>query len=89
LKLAYIQSAQRIVKREPQHYLLLYQDALTYYRSPSVARDYALVGSKHPLAHSGYKANRKRRIAACLNPQTAELFAQQRSRFTVQALLKF
>lgn len=89
LKLAYISSAHSMVKREPQRYLLLYQDELTYYRSPTVARDYARVGSKHPLARSGYKANRKRRIAACLNPQTGELFAQQRSRFTVQALLKF
>lgn len=87
--LAYISSTHRMVKREPRRYLLLYQDQLTYYHSPTIAHDYALVSSKHPLAHISYKANRKRRSAACLNPQTGELFAQQRSRFTVQALLKF
>jgi transposase len=89
LKLAYIQRAQSMVKAEPQHYLLLYQDELTYYRSPTMAKAYAMVGNKHPLAYMGYSANRKRGITACLNPQTGELFAQQRSRFTVQTLLKF
>jgi transposase len=89
LKLAYIDSANALVSRQPQRYVVLYQDELTYYRLPTMARDYALMGSKNPIASSGYGSNRKRRVAACLNPQTGAVFAQQRSRFTVQALIKF
>jgi hypothetical protein len=89
LKLAYIDRATALVAQDPQRYLLVYQDEMTYYRYPTLARDYALVGSKQPLARIGYAPRRKRRLVACLNPQSGVVFARQRSRFTVQALLKF
>jgi transposase len=89
LKLAYIHAAQTRVQRDPARAVLLYQDEMTYYRQPSVARDYAPQGSKDPRARSGYSPHRKRRICACLNPATGEVFAQHRSRFTVKALSAF
>lgn len=89
LKLAYIHAAQTLVDRAPDRFLLLYQDEMTYYRCPSVARAYAPRGSKDPRAYSGYSPHRKRRLCGCLNADTGELFAHQRSRFTVKALNAF
>lgn len=53
LKLQYVVAAYKQAQANPAHVVLLYQDELTYYRRPSVARGYAPVGSKHPRAHLG------------------------------------
>lgn len=87
LKLAYVQAAQQLARQDPQRYVLLYQDEMTYYRRPSLASDYAPIGSKQPLARSGYRSNRQRRICASLNFLTGQVVAQQRSHIRRQALL--
>lgn len=86
LKLAYIASAQQQARRDPEQVVLLYQDELTYYRRPSLARAYASVASKEPKVLQGYTTNKKRRIAGCLNWLTGQFHAQQRHRFGVEQL---
>lgn len=89
LKLAYIEAAQQHVLREPEQVVLLYQDELTYYRRPSVARAYALLASKEPKALQGHTTNKKRRIAGSLNWSTGQFHAQQRHRFGVEQLKRY
>jgi hypothetical protein len=88
-KLAAIDTVQHAVVRDSRRTVLLYQDEFTYYRRASVARDYALRGSRDPRAHSGWGNNRLRRIAACLDFATGRVLAQQRRRFNRQALIRF
>ena len=89
LKLQYVVAAYKQAQANPAHVVLLYQDELTYYRRPSVARGYAPVGSKHPRAHLGYRANSKRRISGSLNAVTGQFHAQQLTRFGVTQLKRY
>ncbi len=89
LKLSYIQAALALNQSDPTRFVVLYQDEMTYYRLPSMARAYAPLASSAPLAHTGYAPNRKRRICAALDVRTGALIAQQRSRFPVAGLLAF
>jgi hypothetical protein len=86
LKLAYIEAAKALCRAKPGAIVLLYQDELTYYRRPSLARAYAPKASKEPKAALGLSANKKRRIAGSLNWQTGQVTAQQLSRFGVAQL---
>lgn len=89
LKLSYIQAALHLNQDDPMRFVALYQDEMTYYRLPSMARAYVPTGSSAPLAYTGYAPNRKRRICGALDVHTGALIAQQRSRFPVSALLAF
>ena len=89
LKLAYIVAAQQQVLAAPEQVVLLYQDELTYYRRPSLARAYATVASKEPKVLLGYTTNKKRRIAGSLNWFTGQFHAQQRHRFGVEQLQRY
>jgi hypothetical protein len=89
LKLAYVQAAQTLVETEPARYALLYQDELTYYRRPSLARDYGLHGSEAPKVTQGYTRNRQRRIAGSLDVIKGTFIAWQRSRFDRHNLIRY
>jgi transposase len=89
LKLAYLEAAKKASLAAPERVILLYQDELTYYRRPSLARAYAAQAQKEPKAVLGYSSNKKRRIAGCLNWQTGALFTQQLGRFGVTQLKRF
>jgi hypothetical protein len=88
LKMAYIQAAQAQAARSAT-VEFLYQDELTYMRRPTVAQGYAQRGQPAPRAHLGYRANTRRRIAACLNMHTGHVVAWQRARFDHGTLLRF
>jgi len=88
-KMARIEAIKEQVKKEPKRYVLLYEDELSYYRQPTVAQDYARVGSKSPLAKRSYHSNTYRRLAGCLNASTGQVTAWQRSRFDRFTLLAF
>ena len=77
------------VRQEPQRYVLLYEDELSYYRQPTLAQGFARTGSKGPLAVRSYQANRYRRIAGCINALTGSVFAWLRNRFDRTTLLHF
>jgi hypothetical protein len=89
LKLASIQAAQQHARAQPHQVVLLYQDELTYYRRPSVARAYAVCASKDPKADMGYGTNKKRRISGSLNWLTGQFHAQQLQRFGVTQLKRY
>lgn len=88
-KLSRIAAARARVVANPQRWVLLYQDELTYYRRPSVARGYAPRGGQERLARLGHSSNKKRRISGSLNVQTGQFHAQQRSRFGVAELKRY
>jgi hypothetical protein len=73
LKLLYVQAAQQLARQDAERYVLLYEDELTYYRRPTVARAYALQGHQQALAVQGYGSNTTRRIASVLNNQWCKL----------------
>ena len=89
LKLAYIEAAKQQSLTRPEAIVLLYQDELTYYRRPSLARVYAAKGQKATKAVLGFSSNKKRRISGSLNWQTGAVFAQQLHRFGVTQLKRY
>ncbi len=89
LKMSYIKAAKAQAGRSDGQIILLYQDELTYYRRPSVARNYAPQGSKYPIAKQGLKGNNRRRISGALNALSGQVFAWQRSRFNRSALIRY
>jgi hypothetical protein len=89
LKLAYIEAATGLAQTQPHKYVLLYQDELTYYRRPTIARGYAPIGSKEPRAVIGYSSNKKRRIAGCLDVVSGQFHAWQRASFGSRTLVRF
>lgn len=89
LKMTYIQAAERLARTEPERYVLLYGDEVTYYRRPSLARAYARKGSKMPLAYQGHTTNKRRRIAGALDAIRGTVLAQQRSSFNRRRLIVY
>lgn len=88
-KLAAIAAAVAQVRADPQRYVLLYEDEMTYYRRPTVAQGYARRGSREPLAHLGLRRNAKRRIAASLDITSGRLTSWQRHAFDRHTLLAY
>lgn len=89
LKVQYVAAAYRQAQANPSRVVLLYQDELTYYRRPSVARAYAPAGSKQPVARLGCRSNQKRRISGSLNAVTGQFHAHQLERFGVAQLRRY
>lgn len=88
-KLEVIQNLQELVQEEPQRFVLVYEDELTYYLHPTVAQGYALKGSDEPRARQGFRANRSYRIAASLDIVSGQLFAWQRKHFDRWTLIRY
>jgi hypothetical protein len=88
-KLAVIQTAQSLSDTDPQRFVLLYEDELTYYRRATLAHGYAPRGSREPDAHQGYRRNYAARIAGCLNYRTGQLFCWQRAHFDRRTLIQY
>lgn len=73
----------------PQQVAFLYGDELTYHRRASVGSAYALAHHDAPYAEQGVGANTTRRIAACLDVATGQLFSRQCAHCTVAMLTAF
>ena len=67
----------------------LYQDELTYYRQPSLARAYEEQGAHQAFAERSYRSNRETRIVATLDPRTGRVLYCQDDRIGVDALVAF
>lgn len=89
LKLSYIQTAFHQAQQQPGKVVVLYMDEFTYYRRPSLARAYATQGHHQARVAGGYRTNRYRRIASCLNALNGATFSWQRASFKVATLLRF
>jgi len=61
----------------PERYVFVYQDELTYYRQPTLARAYECRGHTQPLAHRSYRSNTQFRIVAALNAITGQVTYRQ------------
>lgn len=88
-KLALIAAQRQRTQVEPERYVLIYVDELTYYQQPSLSSDYALQGHQQPLARRSYQRNRWFRVVAGLNALTGQVTYRQRSQVTTRALADF
>lgn len=88
-KLATVAYVRARAAQEPQRIVALYEDELTYYRRATVGGGYTHAGADGPVAEQGWGGNTRRRIAACLDPQTGRLVSWQRSHFDLRTLLRF
>ncbi len=73
----------------PATYAVLFQDELTYYRQPTLARAYEAAGSAQPLAQRSHHSNTQRRITATVDVLTGRVVYLQRSKIGVKALVDF
>jgi DDE superfamily endonuclease len=80
---------QALVRDDPTHQILVFQDEFTYYRQPSGAFDWAAAGSKEPLAERSHRANTGTRVAAALNFLTGQVTALQAPRLGLAELVRF
>lgn len=88
-KLAAVDQAQVRVRSHPQSWVMLYEDEFTFSRRPTVASAYAPKSSTQPLAHLGYRPNRRQRVAGALDVVTGRLHVVMGSRCGVSQLLRF
>lgn len=87
-KLARVQEYIRQAEEEPERYVVLFQDELTYYRQPSEASAYEAAGKVQPLARRSPHKNSQRRVAATLDALTGQVVYIQKSRIGVEALVE-
>jgi hypothetical protein len=74
---------------DPQRYVFLYLDECTYYRQPTLSRDYELSGGSQPLARRSYQANTWFHIVAALDALSGRVVWQQRSKIGLRQLGNF
>lgn len=89
VKMTAINAALAEARADPQRIVFLYEDELTYYRRPTAAFAYEVVGDDGPRANQGQGSNNKRRIAGCLDAVTGRLIQWQRSRTGRDVLSRF
>jgi DDE superfamily endonuclease len=87
-KLRAVTGAQVLARACPDRAVLLYEDELTYYRRPTLARDWAPVGADAPRVPAGLRRNHRRRVAAWLDATSGRLFAWQHAHFDVATLIR-
>jgi hypothetical protein len=88
-KLAYIDQLLTQGRGSDGRQVVLYQDELTYYRQPSLARSYEACGQPQPLAVRSHAANTATRVAATLDAFTARVVPWQGTRFGIPQVVGF
>ena len=68
---------------------MLYQDEFSFYRQPTIAKDWAETGTKHPLARRSHRSEETCYGIGALNPLTGDVVYQQVKSCTVVALHTF
>ena len=75
---------------EPGRTVVLYLDELTYYRQPSLDRDWGERGAvRSPLARFSYRSNTKQRVVAAMNALAGDVVHRQASRVGRRELAAF
>lgn len=77
------------VRAEPQRYVLLYLDELTYTRQPTLANAYAPVGHCQVTAPLGHRSNYEYRILAAVNALSGQVHYCQRNHIRTNNLADF
>jgi len=75
-------------QREPDRYVLMLEDELTFYRHPSLARDWAQKGHDQPLAEMGHSRNQSYRIAGALNAFSGQVVYCMDDRMGVEGMIR-
>jgi hypothetical protein len=88
-KLDAIAACLAAARAEPERFVFLYLDELTFYRQPSVANDYAPRGHAQPLARRSHRANTAARVLAAMNALTGQVTYVQRSKTTLSVFRDF
>ena len=88
-KLSLIELARFRAYYDPDHYILLYLDELTYYRQPSLSQAYEQQGPTQPLARRSYASNTSCRVLATLNAITGQVNYRQQAHTTLACLSQF
>ena len=88
-KIDRIQQVLEETHQHPQTCVALYQDEFSFYRNPTLAKDWRRTGTKTPLAHQSYKYNEAFYGIGAMNPHTGDVVYQQVPRCTVEALHSF
>jgi len=73
----------------PDEYVLLYQDEFTFYRQPTVARDYEQMGNHQPLARRSHGRTTEFRGIGALNAITGQVTYHQASKAGIKQLTSF
>ena len=76
-KIARLQQVLEETRQHPQTSVALYQDEFSFYRNPTLAKDWARTGTKTPLAYQSYKVNETCYGIGALNPHTGDVVYQQ------------
>jgi hypothetical protein len=74
---------------QPERYVFLYLDELSYYRQPSLAAAYAATGPEQALARLSYRSNTRFRVVAALNALTGQVTYRQAYKITLAQLSAF
>ena len=74
---------------EPEKYVFLYQDEFTYYRQPTLDRDYEQMGKFQPLARRSYNSDTTFRGVGALNAITGQVTYHQSWKMGVSQLAQF
>lgn len=74
---------------EPEKYVFLYQDEFTYYRQPTLDRDYERMGKFQPLARRSYNSDTAFRGVGALNAISGQVTYQQSWKIGIRQLAQF
>jgi hypothetical protein len=88
-KLSLIELMRLRTYYNPERYVLLYLDELTYYRQPTLARAWEARGPIQPLALRSYQSNTHFRLLGGLNALTGRVTFRQRSHTDLACLTGF
>lgn len=88
-KLSLLELARLRAYYQPEHYVFLYLDELSYYRQPSLASAYAATGPEQPLALRSYRSNTHFRVVAALNAISGQVSYRQAYKINLRQLSAF
>jgi hypothetical protein len=88
-KLSLIELRRLRAYYEPERFVFVYVDQVTYYRQPTVACAYEEQGVAQPLAQRSHQKNSYFRLMAALNALTGQVTYRQRSRLSRAVLSDF
>ena len=84
-KLVSVKQALEQAAQHPETHVAFYQDEFSFRRQPTVAKDWTLTGTKHPLAHQSIDDDKTCYGIGALNAHTGDLVYQQIESATVVA----
>jgi transposase len=88
-KLKVVCDCLRLAAQEPEKFILLFVDELSYYRQPTLSRGYAARGHEQPLAELSYRANKPGRVLGAVNALTGRVHYLAQGQITVATLVGF